>query len=255
MTETLTSKTPVEKEEKAHQWRRCPIGKHLVREHLRHISPNKAHPEGTTTVREYCAYNPSHKDELSYDEIQYITETHFADLTGAPIAGILKFDDESKYDRQIRGWTQYWNDIFKLSDPLDPNLVKALIATESSFKENPPGGPKNAHGLMQITDDTFPILSDIHGELKNYLIRVSAKELLDPSTNICMGIRWLFRKKEIVSSKLGREATWLETVAAYKSVLKKKAGKEKDNKEKRNLELMRRFYENYKPLQEAQTKL
>lgn len=108
---------------------------------------------------------------------------------------------------------------------------------------------------MQITDDTFPIVSDIHGELKDYLVCVSAKELLEPSTNICIGIRWLFRKKEIVSSKLGREATWLETVAAYKSVLKKKAGKEKGNKEKRNSELMRRFHEHYKPLQEAQNKL
>lgn len=255
MAETLASKTPVE--EKAHRWRRCPIGKHLVREHLEHIPPSKVHPNGTTTIRhEHCANNPSHKDELSYDEIQYITETHFAGLTGsAPIAGVLKFDDESKYDQQIRGWTEYWNDIFKLSDPLDPNLVKALIATEASFKENPPHGPKTAHGLMQITDETFPIFSDIHGELKDYLIRVSAKELLEPSTNICMGIRWLFRKKEIVSSKLGREATWLETVAAYKSVLKKKAGKEKDNKEKRNSELMRRFYEYYKPLQEAKNKL
>lgn len=67
------------------------------------------------TRQEHCAYNPSHKDELSFDEIQSITETHFSDLTGAPLAGVLKFSDESKYDQQIRGWTQYWNDIFKLS--------------------------------------------------------------------------------------------------------------------------------------------
>ena len=80
--------------------------------------------------------------------------------------------------------------------------------------------------------------------------------MLDPSTNICMGVRWLFRKKEIVSSRLGREATWLEAVEAYKSVLKKKkAGKEKHHKEKQNSELMRKFHEHYKPLQEAKNKL
>ena len=50
MTETLSSKTPVEKEEKAHRWRRCPVGKHLVREHLRHNSPSEAHPEGMVTT-------------------------------------------------------------------------------------------------------------------------------------------------------------------------------------------------------------
>lgn len=251
MAEAQVLKTSSNIGQKAHPWRRCPIGKHLVREHLLHIPPSKTHPDGMIVTRhEHCADNPSHKDELSFDEIQYITETHFANLKGAPIAGVLKFDDESKYDQQIRGWTQYWNDIFKLNDPLDPNLVKALIASESSFKENPPHGPKTAHGLMQITDKTFPIFSDIKGELKNYLVRVSSKELLDPSVNICIGVRWLFRKKETASSKLGREATWLEAVEAYKSVLNKRlAGK------KHNVKLMEKFHECYQPFREAQTKL
>lgn len=252
MAETLASKTPIE--EKAHRWRRCPIGKHLVREHLEHIPPSKTHPNGMTTIRhEHCANNPSHKDELSYDEIQYITEAYFSDLKGspAPIAGVLTdFANESKYDQQICGWVHYWNEIFKLKDSLDPNLVKALIATESGFKANPPHSPKTAHGLMQITDETFPIFSDTHGELKNYLVRVSSKELLDPSANICIGVRWLFRKKETASGRLGREATWFEAVEDYKSVLKKRL-----KKKKYNLELMRRFHEYYKPLKEAQSKL
>lgn len=103
---------------------------------------------------------------------------------------------------------------------------------------------------MQITDYTFPIFSDIHGELKNYLVRVSVKELLEPSTNICMGVRWLFRKKETASSRLGREATWFEAVEAYKSVLNKRlAGK------KYNAKLMEKFHECYQPLQETQNKL
>lgn len=169
MAEAAVLKTPSNIGQKAHPWRRCPIGKHLVREHLLHI---------------------------------------------------------------------------------DPNLVKALIASESSFEENPPRGPKTAHGLMQITDLTFPILSDTHGELKNYLVRVSSKELLDPSVNICIGVRWLFRKKETASNRLGHEATWFEAVEDYKSVLKKRlAGK------KYNPKLMEKLHERYKPLQEAQSKL
>jgi len=71
MSETLTSKTPNTVEEKAHRWRKCPMGKHLVREHFEHIPPSKIHPEGMDTKRrEHCAYNPSHKDELSYDEVR-----------------------------------------------------------------------------------------------------------------------------------------------------------------------------------------
>jgi hypothetical protein len=103
---------------------------------------------------------------------------------------------------------------------------------------------------MQITDETFPIVSDIHGELKDYLIRVSSKDLLNPSTNICIGVRWLFRKKETASSRLGREATWFEAVEDYKAVLKKRlAGK------KYNLELMRKFHEYYNLLQETKNKV
>ena len=181
----------------------------------------------TIPRHEHCADNPSHKDELSYDEIQYITETLFSlDLTGAPIAGVLKFDDESKYDQKICGWVRYWNDIFKLRDPLDPNLVKALIATESSFKINPEG-TTSAYGLTQIKKDTLGYLGGEKGELKNYLIRISAEQLLNPSANICSAVRWLFRKKETASSKLGREATWFEAVEDYKSVLKKRLGKRK----------------------------
>lgn len=78
--------------------------------------------------------------------------------------------------------------------------------------------------------------------MKNYLIRISKNELLDPSANICAGIRWLFRKKETASSRLSREATWFEAIEDYKSVLKKRLGKEKYN-----LELMKKFYEYYKP--------
>lgn len=62
-------------------------------------------------------------------------------------------------------------------------------------------------------------LQDIHGELKDHLIRVTATQLLEPSTNICAGIRWLFRKKELAKNKLKREPTWIEAVADYKDYL------------------------------------
>ena len=59
-----------------------------------------------------------------------------ANLSGSPAlaTGLLaEFDDANKYDVLIRGWVRYWNEIFQPKNPLDPNLVKALMATESSF--------------------------------------------------------------------------------------------------------------------------
>jgi hypothetical protein len=64
MSETLLSKTPINAGQKIHPWRRCPIGKHLVREHPLYIPPSKTHPSGFVTTRhEHCADNPSHKVE------------------------------------------------------------------------------------------------------------------------------------------------------------------------------------------------
>lgn len=110
---------------------------------------------------------------------------------------------------------QYWNDIFHPNDPLNPNLIKALIATESSFNTDPKK-VKSAHGLMQITNLTFRILRDAKGELKDHLIRMTRKQLLSPSTNICAGIRWLFWKKITVSVRLKRIASWEEAIIEYK---------------------------------------
>lgn len=203
--------------EKAHPWRRCAKGKHFVREHIVHVSPSKKHPEGVlSTWHEHCVSNPSHKEELSCAEILYITDSYFSALLGPPTANILiEFQDADTYDQEIRGWVRYWNAIFHLNDPLEPDLVKALIATESSFDPNPTR-VKNAHGLMQITNLTFRILHDTQGELKDYLIRVTQKELLKPSVNICSGVRWLFRKKETASARLDRIATWDEAIIEYK---------------------------------------
>jgi soluble lytic murein transglycosylase-like protein len=50
---------------------------------------------------------------------------------------LTEYPNADKFDQQIRGWVRYWNDIFQPSDPLDPNLIKALIATESGFNPKP----------------------------------------------------------------------------------------------------------------------
>ena len=212
------------KDDKAHPWRICPLGKHFVRTHLEHIPPSKTHPQGEVITRhEHCAQNPSHKDMLSLDEIHAISNHYSENLPGPPTAGVLiKFHNADNYDALIRGWVRYWNEIFDFEVPLNPNLIKALMATESSFDEQAisPNHKNRARGLLQITEETLHVLNDHNGELSNYLMFIRAKDLFDPSVNVCSGVRWLFRKQITASSRLKRKATWEEAIIEYKAYWK-----------------------------------
>lgn len=217
----------LEESDKIHPWRICPIGKHYVRTHNLHIHPSKEHPTGQIVIRHaHCADNPSHKDMLSYDEIQIISKTHFSALGGPPKAGVLKeFPNADNFDELIRGWVHYWNEIFHAKDTLNPNLVKALIASESSFDSKKSRATKSkklgyARGLMQIIDGTLTIIGDHGGELKDHFICLTHAEVMDPSANICTGVRWLFMKKAAAAERLDHKATWDDAVAEYKGILK-----------------------------------
>jgi len=177
-------------------------------------------PKERTTDRDgHCSENPSHKDSIYPIELAAIAERRFSRLAGLPKADDLGYQNGNKYDDLIRGWTRYWNEILSPQEPLDPDLVKALIATESRFKPEakPPGGSSNAaRGLMQITNKTRKILSDDDGELSDHIINIQRNEVTDPNLNIAAGIRWLFRKKQIAESKIGKKATWRDAVAEFK---------------------------------------
>ena len=133
----------------------------------------------------------------------------------------MGFANGNSYDELIRGWTKYWNEVFNPTEQLDPDLVKALIASESSFNPNivvKVGSTKNkARGLMQVTDETQKIIGNPKGELKDQLVHVDQEDLTDPNLNICAGIRWLFRKKQIADSEAGHELSWLQAIQKYKA--------------------------------------
>lgn len=205
------------------------MGKHFVKEHSVRIPASKKNPHGSIAIRHaHCAANRSLKDELSYDEIQYISQTYFSHLqepTSTPINLIKEYPKANDYDMEVRGWTKYWNEVFKPDDLLDPNLIKALILTESGFDIDPKIKlNKNAHGLMQVLTKTLHYLSDTKGELKNYLVCLTKEQLLNPSANICAGIRWLFRKKETATSKLKHKATWINAIEDYRRLQKLSKG-------------------------------
>lgn len=225
-------KDSVPEAEKVHPWRRCAKGAHLVNEHTVHYKPCAKFPDGLDCIRHtHCAKNPSGKDVLNFSEIEFITKAYFNNLKHLPKKAkgklLAEFKTEAdRYDHLIGGWTQYWNEVFKPIDPLDPTLIKILIATESSFNEDDPKTRGKAHGLTQIINQTWEALKNHNGELKDHLISVEKKELLDPSVNICACVRWLFHKKKLAVNRLRkqpgwvtREATWIEGIAEYKSYL------------------------------------
>jgi hypothetical protein len=82
---------------------------------------------------------------------------------------------------------------------------------------------------MQITNKTHRYLRDTKIELKNYLVVLTQKQLLNPSANICAGVRWLFRKKETASGRLKHKATWINAIEDYKGFLDKILNNEEYN--------------------------
>jgi hypothetical protein len=210
-------------------------------------------PDGMTSREAHCALNPKRNrkviaDYIERDEIDYIAEKYFGPLSGSPSNDNLDFENGNKYDHLIRGWTKYWNDVLRPEIPLDPNLVKALIGSESSFNPNPKpqnaGAAGKARGLIQLTDQAVKALSKPNNEIKDHYVKISKEDTADPNMSIAAGVRWLFHKKRLASGKLGREATWEEAIAEYKAYTKKMlVGKQMEE------EGMINIYRLYKSLQ------
>ena len=184
-----------------------------------------------------CVRATSKKDLLHSEEIIVMSAIYFGHLSGLPKADELEFKNGNDQDWLIRGWTCYWNEVLEPKDELDANIVKALIASESSFKVSPK--KTLGKGLMQLRESTRRILSDEKGEIKDHYIICNKKDILDPSTNICAGIRWLHHKQKLTSKKMGRLATWEEAVADYKSYLKEYI----KNPSHRGMGTFRKYYE------------
>jgi hypothetical protein len=220
----LSSASQVAKEKtdsKVHPWRPCPLGQHWVRKTTVHYHPSHKNPDGKVGPRRgTCANNKSRKDQLFKDDILEIAERHFAGLSGPPVANNLGPENGNDFDELIRGWTRYWNELFNPVDPLDPNLVKALIFSESTFDINASNhlkGQGGARGLLQVTNGTVTFLSEHSTELKDHFVNLDREDMLDPNLTICAGIRWLFRKKQIADSRSGGTATWRDAVLLYKT--------------------------------------
>jgi hypothetical protein len=212
----------VDSETKSHPWRICPIGEHWVKRHPKHLVSGKV-----TDHDGHCRKNKKAKSEFyNADELNLIAETYFKTLEfdpeALPIPDALDFPNGNDYDLLIAGWTKFWNEVLKPEDPLTPDLVKVLIATESGFKLPKDHESKDGttRGLIQITEGTRKILQNIKGELKNHHIELTIDESRGPVLNIAAGIRWLHYKKSFLERSKKRKATWEEAIFEYKGITK-----------------------------------
>lgn len=192
----------------------------VVRAHARRVTSSSKNPRGVTIVDEHLRRLPgTYLDEL---EIYKITNGYNLKNILRPSGQDLDFDDDNAYDELISIWTDYFNNLFKIKPKLDPDMIKALIGSESGFKVN----PKNpmAIGIAQITKETLKIIQDPKGETKDFIFnKISQKDLKNPALAIPIAIRWLAYKKVRAESKLGRDATHEEIILEYKGLLKSKS--------------------------------
>ncbi len=156
-----------------------------------------------------------------------------------PAKGKLLIPNEDAYNDHIAVWVDYFNKILNLKSLLDPNMVKALIASESTFK--PGAVNKQATGLTQITTSTLAILQDLRGESKDFVFKdIRKKDLKDPNVSIALGVRWLAYKKQYAERILRRTATADEVIQFYKGIL--------NDDSKRAKAIMKKYREYYEML-------
>ena len=137
----------------------------VVREHSRHVPTSKKNPSGLTIVDQHLRHIDGRYLDLVLIEKTF--ENYDKKKILYPGKEKLFMRDEDKYSEYIAVWVDFFNKKLNLKFLIDPDMVKALIASESTF--NPNAVNMNAKGLTQITTDTLQILQDLNGESKDFI--------------------------------------------------------------------------------------
>ena len=160
---------------KVHPWRPCPLGQHWVIAHPKHKTSKRGRAY-VQDVKGHCRENRSRKDQLYRDDIHEVAARHFSKLTGPPALDNFAFKAKgNRYDHLIRGWTRYWNEVLRPADPLDPDVVKALIAVR----------------LLKSPK-----------ELRDHFINLNEKEIADAKAGQPLSWREAIIKYKVASAKL-----------------------------------------------------
>ena len=193
-----------------------------VHEHPMHVPVSRKNPTGITTRHQH---NRRVYASTSAEELKQIFANYPKKKIPYPSAGRLtEFKNSDAFDELIAVWCNYFNKKFPPTPPeapLDPNIIKALITSESGF--NIKVKNRNAYGIAQITTSTLKILQDPDGEAKDFLFKdIRQKDLYDPEIAIPLATRWLFRKKATATNRLGHAPGTEELILEYKGLLQSK---------------------------------
>ena len=173
----------------------CRPGTHHVKSHMRISVEGRRH-----IVKAHCRTNPrSRKNVLYASNVNYLfkkNKNRFKELKK-----IKRYNDHGQYDKLIQFWLDYWDRKKIIDFKIDPILIKAIIAVESSFREGVITKEINssATGLMQITKTTMGHLAGIRNakgeiEVRTHQVSISQEEARIAPANIAAGIRWLLHK-------------------------------------------------------------
>lgn len=159
-----------------------------VREHPLHVPVSDKNPKGITIRDRHLRRLEGTYLDLAGIESTFIGYNH-QDIAYPTKNKLKEFDDADKYDEIIAVWTDFFNKKFNVSPSLDPDIIKALIASESGFRADPPEN-KKALGIAQIIPKTLETVQDPNGEAKEFIFsKIRQKDLKNPSIAIPIGIR------------------------------------------------------------------
>lgn len=208
----------------------------IVHTHSRRVNPSSKNPAGVTIVDEHLRRLPG----TFLDEIEIYKIANGYNLKSLKKPAKSDNPDENLYDNLIATWCDYFNRTLNVKSLIDPDMIKALIASESDFRLD----PKNpiAIGIAQITKETHKIVQDSNGEVKDFIFnKISQKDLKNPDIAIPIAIRWVAYKVARSQAKLGRVPTHEEIILEYKGLLKSKSDFKKSA-----LKKYRKYYEKLK---------
>lgn len=136
-------------------------------------------------------------------------------------------EDYNKYDEDILEAVNRWNTFFFAqkyppSEPLDPNLVKAMCFIESrlGYGSSPTGHPAFPD-IMQIGNDLDGALNYMRngseneaytGQIEPVVYDIPEIEL--PKDSLYWGTRWLYHKVQVINEK--NITTWLDWKSAVR---------------------------------------
>ena len=128
------------------------------------------------------------------------------DLANMPDSYHQSYGDPNRFDDLIVYWTNYYNERFLPLDsrgnpnPLDPNLVKAMIHEESRFYPQAGFVPRRGHflGLLQVGSEERRTVSQVRtsppGQSPVGITGINTANFSDEALQISTGIRTLFEK-------------------------------------------------------------